>query len=294
MSIIEKAIEKLERANRSGFRSDRAKSRGSDAGISDDEIADAVSPRIGKAETTHTADLDMKRIGTRRLITPETANNALAEQFRHIKRQILTDVSPNDFDDLRNANLIMITSPLPGEGKTFIAANLAMSITMERDRNVLLVDADMIKRDLSRMFGVEKQPGLNEFLSENARELADVLVKTNIPKLIFLPTGQPTQNMTELLASGKMKRFTRELSQRYSDRVVIFDSMPLLSKAGASVLAALMGQVVVVAQAVSTSHAALRDALALLDNADNVRLVLNKCQRRRGSRDRYGYYSDYG
>ncbi len=127
---------------------------------------------------------------------------------------------------VKSPNLIMVTSALPGEGKTFSAINLAISMAMEQDKTVLFVDADVAKASAGRLLGVPKgSRGLIDVL-EHGVSLREVLYHTNIPKLRVLPAGSAHERATELLASEGMRALMSDLSRRYADRVIVFDSPP--------------------------------------------------------------------
>ena len=175
-----------------------------------------------------------------------------------------------------NGNLVLVTSAVPGEGKTFTAANLAMSIAREVDHTVLLVDADAAKSDTSRLFGVEEFEGLTDFLAQPERALSEFLVSTDNPKLTILPAGRPHANVTELLSSEHMRLAVDEFGKRYPDRIVIIDSPPLLAASGAGVLIHLAGQTVFVVESMRTPQSAVEEALSQLRSVRNVGLVLNK------------------
>jgi len=236
--------------------------------------------------------VDLERLSSMGVITPHTTNTVLAEEYRLIKRPLLDRAMPG-LQHVPNGNLIMVTSALPGEGKTFTALNLAMSMAMEMDRTVLLVDADVVRSDVSRVLGIEAVEGLTDYLSEEGVDLGDVLVKTDVPKLTVLPAGRQHKNVTELFASQQMRRLADELSQRYADRIIIFDSAPLLATTGSSVLAATVGQIVMVVEAERTLQRTVKDALKQIERFGTVNLVLNKG--RLQSRSQYGYgYGYYG
>ena len=173
-------------------------------------------------------------------------------------------------------NLVMVTSALPGEGKTFTATNLAISVAMELDSSVLLVDGDVAHPALPDLLGVPSSPGLLDLLTEGRVDVADALVKTNIDKLTVLPAGSRHRRATELLASEQMASLLRELATRYRDRIVIFDSPPLLATTEARVLATHMGQIIVVVAANATSQRAVDHALATIENCEIVLMMLNK------------------
>ena len=183
----------------------------------------------------------------------------------------------------------MVTSSLSGEGKTFTSINLAMSMAMEMEKSVLLIDADVAKPEVSTRLGVQAKAGFTEVLSGQMR-LKDVLIKTDVPNLILLPAGHRHVKATELLASAAMRDLAEELATRYSDRIIIFDSPPLLMTTEARVLAALMGQIVVVVEESRTPQPVVKEALGMLDSCEVVGLVLNKSKRPGGA----DYYGGYG
>jgi exopolysaccharide/PEP-CTERM locus tyrosine autokinase len=187
----------------------------------------------------------------------------------------------------------MVTSAFPGEGKSFCAINLALSIAAERDHQVLLVDADVARPSIPRELGFSASAGLmNLLLEPGSRDIADVVLRTNIDKLMILPAGRRHELATELLASQTMSRILDDLSARYPDRVIIFDSPPLLMTTESRVLATHMGQILMVVAAGSTPKAAVNDALATIDGAAEViGLVLNRA--RGGQTAGYGLYG-YG
>jgi protein-tyrosine kinase len=241
------------------------------------------NPLIGRAaapapykRTQQSVVLDLERIRAANLLVPDAQRSQIKEEYRHIKRPLLMNIDGKGAETPMNANLIAVTSARPGEGKTFTACNLAMSIATERNRTVLLVDADVLRPSVTKMLGFDAEYGLVDFLIDDQLDLADVLVNTNIPSLTVLPAGSAHHLSTELLASDNMRRLTAELSQRYPDRIVIFDSPPLLATTEASVLVSLMGQVIMVVEAGRTPQSQVREALSMLAPDQIVGLVLNK------------------
>jgi exopolysaccharide/PEP-CTERM locus tyrosine autokinase len=222
------------------------------------------------------------------MITPDAGRTPLAEEFRIIKRPLIRNAFQKDASP--HSNLIMVTSALPSEGKTFCAINLALSIAKEMDHTVLLVDADVARPSVPRYLGLNAKEGLMDVLLDDQLDLADVMLKTNIDTLRILPAGRPHKNATELLASLTMSTLLDEISRRYSDRIVIFDSPPLLITSEARVLASRMGQIVMVVEAETTTRHAVKDALRHLGHADNVSLVYNKSRAFAGVESySYGY-----
>ncbi|CAN7319320.1 XrtA-associated tyrosine autokinase [Pseudoduganella sp. LjRoot289] len=234
-------------------------------------------------------ELDLERMAQLGMVTHEGGRTPAAEDFRIIKRPLLRNLRGDNGVTIRNGNLIVVTSALPGEGKTYCAINLAMSIAMERDITVLLVDADVARPSVLKVLGLGAEAGLMDILLNDELELADVILKTNVPTLSILPAGRSNRHATELLASRSMSTLLSEIANRYADRIVIFDSPPLLITTEASVLASQMGQVVMVVEAETTTQNAVREALRLLDSCKHVNLIYNKIKAFPGT-EYYGYY----
>ncbi len=211
-----------------------------------------------------------------------TVDNA----FRRIKRPILANAFGKESALVENGNIVMVCSSLSGEGKTFNAINLSMSIAIELDKTVLLVDADLPKRNTTSLFSLEGEAGLTDVLV-GEKNLADVIVSTDLPDFKIIPAGSKHHHGTELLASDKMFNLITELASRYQDRIIIFDTPPLLITSEAQVLAGLAGQVVLVIEADRTLKHDVEDAVAMLDSSKPIGLVLNKTQTSSGS-DYYG------
>ena len=292
MSLIEKAVERLDELH--------PKVTGADSSVQQElrpSFTDIREQRFGGSPvksgpaTANEVTLDLVKLHASGIVTPDQPKTLIAEEFRVVKRPLLTNVT-NPAAPIRNSNLIMITSSLPGEGKSFTAANLAISIAMELDRTVLLVDADVARPSLPRLMGFSEERGLLDILQDKTLRLSDVLLKTNIPKLSILPAGTRDTQSTELLASENMGRLLSELSKRYADRIIIFDSPPLLLTTEARVLAARMGQIVFVVRAEETPQSAVREALGTIEACPVKLLVLN--QARNVERAAYGYGYGYG
>jgi receptor protein-tyrosine kinase len=235
-------------------------------------------------------EIDLEQLERSGYLVPARARSDLAEEFRHIKRPLLRNVFEPGADTVARASLIMVTSALPGEGKTFTSINLAMSIAMEIDTSVLLVDADVVRPSIPKRLGFEaKGRGLLDVLQDPTIDLSDVMLRTNVPKLSVLPAGMPNTRSTELLASASMERLLVDLANKYPDRVMIFDAPPLLLTTEARVLASRVGQVVVVVEAARTTRKNAAQAFAAVENCPHVVSVLNRCHDPSELRS-YGYY----
>ena len=238
-------------------------------------------------------ELDLSGLKDAGLVDPGSKEvNRTTEEFRRIKRPLLMNIRGEGASLVPNANMIMVSSALAGEGKTFTSINLAMSIAMEMDKTVLLVDADVAKPDVTARLGVEAEKGLIDVLLDDGLTLPDVMLRTDIPKLTLLPSGSRHVHSTELLASERMRQLTLELSSRYPDRIVIFDTPPLLLTSEARVLAGLMGLIVMVVEEGITPQHIVKEAVASLEGNEIVGIVMNKGARS-SSGDGYGNYSYY-
>jgi exopolysaccharide/PEP-CTERM locus tyrosine autokinase len=235
-------------------------------------------------------DLDLERMRAMGLVTAAGGRTALLEEFRIIKRPLLQRAFAERAPGDKPANLIMVTSSLPGEGKTWCSINLAMSIAMELDHTVLLVEADVARPSVLRTLGLPNQRGLMDVLVDSRLDVADVMLRTNVDTLSILPAGTSTPRATELLASSGMSSLLHEIATRYPDRIVIFDSPPLLPTSEARVLASHMGQIAVVVEAEQTTQHAVMEALSHLEGCSNVNLIYNKTRDFPGIDASYGYH----
>lgn len=246
-----------------------------------------MPPASGKTTTTTTLTIDTERLRQQNMTTPDGERTPVSESFRRIKRHILANVANPDAP--AGTNLVMITSSMPKEGKTFCTINLAISLAMEMDRRVLLVDADVLRPSVSAALGIKQvEKGLMDVLLDGI-SLADVLCNTNIEKLSLLPAGRRHSHASELLASDAMRAVLKEMAERYHDRIIIFDSPPLLATTESCVLAGLMGQVLVVVEAGQTTEATLKEALGRIESNNVVGVLLNK-----GAPPGSGLYGGYG
>ncbi len=245
--------------------------------------------RASSGAQSRRVELDIARLAAAGFLTPDAPRTELAEQFRLIKRPLLANVRSTT---VARGNLIMVTSALPGEGKTFTSINLALSIAMELDSRVLLIDADVRRPSVLAQLGVANEPGLMDVLEDEATPLSDVLLQTNIEKLSLLPAGAPHGHAAEYLSSERLRRLLDDMRTRYSDRVLIFDAPPLLPSTESRALATQVGQVVFVVAEGSTPVARVAEAMTALTPCPVVLPLLNKAQTH--DRAAYGAYGTYG
>ena len=281
MSIIEKAIAKLNHTKE----------------LTGEMAGESVKNAQVDVSQTGYSDLQLKfnieTLSAAGIVSPNEHAPFLADEFRRIKRPLLNNAFGSSSELVENGNVIMVTSSLPGEGKSFSAVNLALSIALEKDFTVLLIDADITVSKITRMFGLENRPGLTDSLESAELDVGDLLIKTDFPGLSVIPAGKPTSLATELLSSKMMQELIKEIANRYNNRIIIFDSPPLLATSEAPVLAEQMGQIVVVVEANKTPQSAVLDSIALLNKDKAISLLLNKTSKGFGY-EQYGDYAAYG
>lgn len=200
----------------------------------------------------------------------------VADEFRRIKRPIIDNAIRQVSDGGDHMNLILITSPMPGAGKTFCSVNLSASLSLERELNVLLVDADVAKPHISKAFGLSDRPGLIDVLEDDELQVDEVLVRTDLNDIAVLPAGRKHSQSTELLASERMEAVMDELATRYPDRLIVLDSPPLLITSESQALARQVGQIVMVVESGKTTSQEIQDAMEVLDTSKAINLILNK------------------
>ena len=246
-------------------------------------------PRTGR----YRASVDRTGLAEQGFILPDAPPTPLAEEFRIVKRQLLTSaLGGQGASGVPLGRAILVCSAQPDEGKTFCAVNLALSMAKEKDIEVLLVDADFAKPEILSTLGIDGGAGLMDALADPAIDVENCIIQTDLGNLSVLPAGREINENTELLASESTRNLFENLLLNPS-RVVIFDSSPALAASPASVLAALVGQVMMVVRADQTGEAELRDALDLLSACSHIRLLLNAVQLAPHGR-RFGAYYGYG
>jgi protein-tyrosine kinase len=244
-------------------------------------------------EKNHVKDLqtllhiDLQRLEKMGFVGLETSRNLINEEYREIKRKLLTNAFGPLASTMSNSNIIMISSARPAEGKTFTAVNLALSIAAEQDKTVLLVDADVLKPNVFRTLDIEPKNGLMEYLLGAVDDLSDIIYHTSVPKLRLIPAGQSHHLSTELLASAVMKKTVEEFSNRYPDRVVIIDTPPLIGINETAVLANLAGQAVIVVEEGRSKLNDIQRAVERLNPDMAIGFVVNKSTT---FSDKGGYY----
>jgi protein-tyrosine kinase len=285
MDVIERAVAKV-----SPLQQEVAKVARAADPAPQPQPAPRDEPPVLKPETIR---IHVESLRARGFVTPAGEQSLVAQEFRVIKRPLLANAFGKGVGAVRNGKRIMVTSAFPGEGKTFCAINLAMSIAAERDHKVMLIDADVARPSVPAELGIGAERGLMDWLLDGG-DIGKFVYHTDIEKLAILPAGRRHQQATELLASGAMTNMLDQLAARFPDRILIFDSPPLLVTTESRVLASHMGQIVMVVEAGRTPREAVSEATETIKQCEVVGLLLNKSKMGPGSGYGYGYGYGYG
>lgn len=247
----------------------------------------------GTFEFQNTVSIDMDSLIEQGVhVTGEDAQG-LRDEMRRIKWPVLDNAFGGQQDMLPNGHLAMVTSATSGEGKTFTSINLAMSIASEREVGVLLVDADIAKPHVSKVFGLSEKPGVIDYLAGEVNDLSDVIVGTSISGLSLLPAGRADPHASELIASSRMEDMMSSLDEMMPGSIILFDTSPLLQTNESQVLSRMVGQVVLVVAANRAPQPAVQEAVALLDQDLVVNVVFNRVESLFSQKHRYGGYYGY-
>lgn len=288
MSVIETALDKLRRA--AGPSKIPADQSGGSVPFTARPAAYSAEP---PPQPERRLSVNLLRLRAEGYL-PETAEERrFADYYREIKRPLIKKaLAPDTTADLR---FILVSSALPGEGKTFTTLNLAFSMAREHDISVLLVDADIPNPQISRALGVQEEPGLMDALRDDTQDPESFVLGTDIPGLDLLPAGTSGEGAAELIASARMAQVAARLSLRNPRRLVLLDSPPVLASSEARALLHIPGQVILVVRSGQTPRQALQDAIALVERKKLNGLVLNDASVGAGEGYYYGYgYSSYG
>jgi protein-tyrosine kinase len=233
--------------------------------------------------------IDLEMLARKGFVSTDSKRQVINEEYRVIKRKLLDTAFGPLSKSLKNSNIIMVTSARQGEGKTFTAINLALSIALEQDKTVLLVDADVLRPNVMQTLELKNEQGLMEFLLGEKEDLAEVMCRTNLSKLRIITAGKSHHLSTELLASERMFAAVEEFANRYTDRIVIVDTPPLLGINETAILANLAGQALVVTEEFKTKLVDVDNAVRHLKQEMAIGFIVNKTER--GNQEGgYGYY----
>jgi protein-tyrosine kinase len=285
VSLVEKAIARLRnQAN--------AAKTGTDA-ASKSIAVPIVDHLSDPAKSANRMTLDTNALRARGYLPEEGQERQFAEQYRRIKRPLI-DKALSGTLSVGEPRVIMITSALPGDGKTFTSINLAMSMALERDISVLMVDCDVAKRHVSEIVGVKEAPGLLDALVDESLDIESLVMPTNLHGLSILTAGTRVEGTAELLSSNRMRQIISSLCSRVPRRILMLDSPPLLITNEGQALVKIAGQIVLVVRAGHTPRQAVQDAIGLFDAQQAGGLILNQVQVSKDGYYGYGSYGTYG
>ncbi len=293
MSSLEKAVKRSERSVGTKVATGAGQTMEDEDKGGDSQAMLDKSTRQPSAKSKPVCPIDFADLKQRGFLSPTDRRSRQAEEYRMIKRPLLNNAFGKEAALVERGNLIMVTSAMPAEGKTFTSINLAISMAMEQDFTVLLVDCDDLRRSTSKLLQMEDSVGLIDILQDPELDLGDAILSTSLPRLRVLPVGRSLGHIPELLASERMQRLVRELSERYADRIIIFDTPPLLATSQSTVLAQLMGQILMVVEAGKTPLQAVQDSIAQIDRNKPIGMILNKSPEVLKSDYYGGYYGRY-
>jgi len=252
-------------------------------------LLDAAAPVVDPSRYIR---IDRMRLRAAGFLPDETQERRFADQYRRIKRPILMHVQTLSAARSPAARLVLMASALPGDGKTFTSINLAFSMARERDISVLIMDADVAKPHISRIFGVDREPGLLDALADDSIDIESLVLPTDVAGLSMLPAGLQHESATELLASVRMNHVLTRLTARDPRRIVLLDSPPLLLSSESRALVEIAGQVVLVVRAGGTPRRAVQEAISYVGEDKPLGLVLNQSQM--ALTEGYYGYGSYG
>ena len=265
-------------------------------GTSESAVTKYDEPSSELAEKQHSAgsnnkiELFGRLLAANMLVPGSDLGREIQDDYRRIKRPLVSNALGKNKAMVENGNLILVTSSIPGEGKTFTSINLALSLSQEMDTTVLLIDCDVAKQGASRALGLDNVSGLVDVLESDSLSIGDVMLQTDIPNFRVVSAGKQNEYYAELLASQRMSELVSEIASRYSDRIVIFDGPPVLPTPQTPILAGLVGQVVFVIEAGKTPQSLVEEALRLIPSEQATGLLLNKNEGLSGNGYHYGYY----
>jgi protein-tyrosine kinase len=248
-------------------------------------------PDIQPSDASKAVRLKLGELRRKGMITPDNFKSKLSFEFRAVKRKLLANARDQKTQALTK-NLIMVTSALPGEGKTFTSMNLALALAAERDLKVLLIDGDVIHPSLGALFEPVDPKGLTDVLNGNCSNIEEVMHPCgNMPNLNVVFAGPRDERAPELMSSRRMVDICHEISTRYNNRIVIFDTPPVLASSETANLAMHVHQTIMVVSAGQANRSQLQSALENLSICQNISLVFNKAPTwYKADSDSYYYY----
>lgn len=266
-----------------------------DTPIIDSAVTESIDnvqqlPDDSVASASASIELDLSLLEQKHFVSLSSERRLINEEYRVIKRKLINNAFGALSSTLKHPNLILVSSSRSGEGKTFSSINLALSIALEQDKTVLLVDSDVLRPSVSKTLNLKHTVGLTDYLLSDDVKVSDIMFSTNVERLKIITAGRPHHLSTELLASERMMQLAHEFATRYHDRIVIFDAPPLLGVNETAVMASMCGQALIVVEENKTKLAEIEQAVSLLPRDIAVGFLINKAHRNQGKGYGYGYY----
>jgi receptor protein-tyrosine kinase len=304
LNSIEKALQKQQQAAEAKSKAQIsqpqtvAEPTPSDSSIEKSQAKQADSSNKIKSKTVKSdgivsntkIEIDLDMLAKKGFVSTNSDRQVINEEYRVIKRKLLDNAFGPLSKSLNNSNVIMVTSSRQGEGKTFTAINLALSIALEQDKTVLLVDADVLRPNIMRTLELKNEQGLMEYLLGDKENIAEVMCRTNLDNLRIISAGRSHHLSAELLASERMFDAVEEFANRYPDRIVIVDTPPLLGINETAILANLAGQALVVTEEFKTKLFDVENAVKHLNPEMAIGFIVNKTEQISLEGGGYGYY----
>jgi exopolysaccharide/PEP-CTERM locus tyrosine autokinase len=304
MSIIERALRKAQQAKPTAAAPESVAevpmaepAVAVPAGQSPVEARPRPAPEAGgltARDMKRIVEFDVERLRASGHMPPEHAQRQSDEEMRRIKWPLLNSLAGRGGSAPARNNVILVTSAEPSEGKSYTALNLAISMVRDREIRVILVDGDVAQPGITPTLGLEGAEGLNDVLEDPAMDINQVIYRTTVDGLFFVPAGKWNERSPELIAGSRMPQIIEDLGNRVGNGIVILDSPPLLATNEAQVATQYVGHVLMVVRADQTEQRAVLDALALVDKSVQVSAVLNGVEASLLSRYYGQYYYGYG
>lgn len=266
-----------------------------------DGLADNLAPLrpasvndlpAAEPETVQYTRLNMAVLRRSGMINPEVKTSTIANEFRNVKRKVLLAARDKKSRELVN-NLIMVTSTLPEEGKTFTSVNLSLSLAAERDVQVLLIDCDLHRPSVGKFFeNAKQQPGMADLLTNPNAKIADVVRRCeSVPNLSLIFAGKRVDDSPELIASTRMRDLLVQMSEQHRDCIVVIDTPPALTTFEPAILAPHVHQAIMVVSAQHSGRHQIEKALDSISACHSISFLFNKAPK--WEQKDGGYYYNY-
>jgi protein-tyrosine kinase len=310
MSIIERALHKAQKTKGAAATPVQSNGPVAEPESAPDTVVPLASPGVAQSspqpdhasltarDMKRIVDIDLGRLRERGRVPPVHAAHQTEEEFRRIKWPLLSALAGRGGSVPARNNVVLVTSAVPAEGKSYTSLNLALSIVRDREMRVILVDGDVALPGLTPTLDLEGALGLNDVLDDPNMDVSEITYRTTVEGLLFVPAGRWHEHSPELVAGSRMPQVIDQLSRRVGNGVVIFDSPPLLATNEAQVATRYVGHVLLVVRADATEQREVMDAMALVDKSTPVSAVLNCVESSLLSKyygqHAYGYGYGYG